>query len=151
MKEIHVTKNKIALVDDEDFDKVKGLKWWYGDGRPITKGSIRMHQLILEQRPGFEVDHKDGNPFNNQKSNLRYVSHQQNCLNKAIRSNNTSGFIGVHFHAGSQKFQAKITINGRVISLGLFETVEEAAKRRDRAALFFHKEYAKLNFPDLFL
>ena len=43
------------------------------------------------------------NKLNNQKSNLRKCTVQQNNFNNSLKSTNTSGIIGVSYHHGSEK------------------------------------------------
>ena len=38
--------------------------------------------FIGERPEGYDVDHIDINPLNNNVSNLRYVTHRENCLNQ---------------------------------------------------------------------
>ena len=39
--------------------------------------------FIGERPEGYDIDHIDRNPLNNNVSNLRYVTHKENCFNKA--------------------------------------------------------------------
>lgn len=47
---------------------------------------------------GFEIDHIDGNPWNNKIENLRKVHREINVRNAAKRKDNTSGITGVRFN-----------------------------------------------------
>jgi hypothetical protein len=76
-----------------------------------------------------DVDHIDGDKQNNKIENLRWVTHQQNNMNKRIQSNNTSGFIGVSFYKSRNKWVAQITVNKK-IHLGYFATAELANEAR---------------------
>lgn len=84
--------------------------------------------------PPEDIDHIDGVRTNNRLENLRLASRYQNCQNSAVRSNNTSGFVGVH--AVGKRWRASITALGHTHNLGYFDTSEEAgtayleAKRR---------------------
>ena len=82
-----VAKSKIDL---DDLDTIKEFKWRYYDGRVktvINNKTIDMTHILLKVNDGVEVDHIDRNPLNNSKSNLRLVSHKQNCLNRGGKIN----------------------------------------------------------------
>lgn len=81
---------------------------------------------VTGEWPGQDIDHRDGVRSNNAFGNLREASDSENAQNRAIRSDNSSGFPGVCRHKGKGGWQAKIGINGRRLYLGLFETPEEA-------------------------
>lgn len=95
------------------------LAWYYMTGSPVPKG--------------LEIDHIDRNRKNNAWKNLRAVSRSQNCMNHGLRSNNISGVRGVSWHAQCKKWMARITVEGNIIHLGLFPTVEDAASARKEA------------------
>lgn len=153
MKEIKLTQNKIALVDDEDFDFLNQFKWfahkvrhvYYAD-RDQDDKTIRMHRVLLNiTDKNIHVDHIDGNGLNNQKSNLRISSPKENNRNRRLNKNNSSGYKGVSFDKKSKKWVAYIKINYKHITLGRFDTKETAAKAYNDAALLYHKEFAKIN------
>lgn len=162
MKEIKLTKGKVAFVDDEDFERVNCFKWWavysrrsdniwYAKTRMRDTGEkvVCMHRFVLglPQNKESQVDHKDRNGLNNQKSNLRICSGSQNLGNTGLRKNNTSGFKGVSLRSDHKKWRSNISFHKKVIHLGAFETKELAAKAYDEAAKKSFGEFAWLNFP----
>jgi hypothetical protein len=101
-----------------------------------------MHRLIMG--PGPQVDHKDGNGLNNRRSdNLRFATDTQNRANQKVRKDSTTGFKGVRPHR--DKFQARIRVKGREITLGSFATPEEAALAYNAAAKECFGEFARPN------
>ena len=157
MKEIHLSKGQIAIVDDQDFEELSNFKWsacydpktktYYAVRSIYTpkRGSRKMHREILKVTdPTIKVDHQNGNTLDNRRTNIRVATTSQNGGNRKLNSNNTSGLMGVGYHLG--KYRARIQVNGKRICLGSFDTAEEAAKVRDNAALEYFGEFAKLNF-----
>lgn len=68
----------------------------------INKTGYRCHRIVWylmkgEDPIGYEIDHIDGNPWNNHISNLRKVSREINVRNASKRKDNTSGTTGVTF------------------------------------------------------
>jgi len=58
---------------------------------------VALHYITNTENKPF-VDHKDGNKSNNDISNLRWVTHQENCNGyKSIQSNNKSGIKNICF------------------------------------------------------
>jgi hypothetical protein len=156
MKEIQLTKGKVALVDDGDFERVNALKWqafknyqtWYArrNEGSTPRRNVRMHQYILGVRgKTSQIDHRDGNGLNNQRSNLRIATAMQNQSNRGPQRNNTSGFKGVCKRYG--KWRAQIKYKGEKISLGTYPDPAEAARAYDRKARELFGEFAWQNFP----
>lgn len=77
--------------------------------------------------PRRHIDHIDGNPANNRISNLREVTHAQNLqYARRARSDSLAGLLGVSFRNDNKKWQARIQRNHKSLSLGVFDTPEEA-------------------------
>jgi len=83
-----------------------------------------MHRDILDIPPGLECDHIDGNGLNNQKNNLRLVTHRENCQNLHITK--TSTLVGVHWDKWHNQWRSGIRVNGKLKNLGSFPTEEDA-------------------------
>lgn len=136
-----------VLVDNEDYDEVMKYKWcvdcrsanliyarrtvYNENGKRTVQ---RIHQLILNVPKGMEVDHIDGNGLNNAKRNLRICSHNQNGKNTTKYKNNISGFKGVSWQKGSNKYSAQIRIDKKKIHLGYFVSAEDASKAYNKKA-----------------
>jgi hypothetical protein len=161
MKEIELLQNKIVLVDDEDYERLKNFKWYYNNHNssgigyafrfvkisPTQRKFLSMHRQILGLPPGSipMVDHKDGNGLNNCKSNLRICTNQQNQFNSKLRSDNTSGFKGVYYSFKEKKWRSTIKIGKKRMCLGAFSNKIDAAKAYNQAAIEHIGEFAKIN------
>lgn len=144
MKIIPIGKLSIE-VDDDDYGWLSQLKWHTTGGYAATGHKpAMMHRLILRVPMEVIVDHIDGNPVNNQKSNLRIATARQNAQNRRPRKCRISPYKGVCKING--KWRARIQVNGERIDLGRFYTDVDAAIAYDTAAKVYFKEYAYLNF-----
>ena len=114
----------------------------------VAKRLFKVHRIIFAiyygRLPGFDVDHKDGDPTNNRPSNLREATATQNQLNKAAWKRVASGVKGVYPKDG--RYCAKIRKpGGESVWLGMFDSVD-AAKAAHRAAVEkFHGEFGRPN------
>jgi len=159
MKEVPLTRGFVALVDDEDYERVAAFNWQArvvrmkthatvyasrivrrGDGR---RGTVSMHNFILGER---HVDHHDRNGLNNQRHNLRACNHSNNHMNMKKRSH--VRWKGVHFHKGRQIWRAYITKDGIRRELGGFQTDYDAAQAYNFAAEEMFGEFARFNVVD---
>lgn len=78
--------------------------------------------------PPNDIDHINGNRSDNRLSNLRGVTHAENHQNRhSPNKGSTSKYLGVSWYKAYQKWMSRITLNGRSIFLGYFETEEAAA------------------------
>jgi hypothetical protein len=148
---IPLTKNKVAIIDEDDYEKVCPFKWCalHKCRERFEAFSYRigkMHRFIMNCPKGLEIDHKNGNSLDNRKSNLRICTHAQNMANRTMHINNSTGFKGVE---KLRKFwRARITANYKQYRLGCFNSPVEAAFAYDRAAVEKFGEFARLNFPN---
>lgn len=126
MRKIHLFHcNKIATVDDEDFEYLNQFKWYlhkkgYAVRTIPLSGSkkVLMHREIMERKlgrilPSDEVvDHKNEKVIWNIRSNLRLVSNSDNLHNINHRYNhNRSGYRGVSKHKATGKWRARLHVN----------------------------------------
>jgi HNH endonuclease/AP2 domain len=75
--------------------------------------------------PEKQVDHINGNPLDNRFCNLREVDLRTNVENlRHARSDNRLGIQGVRKR--SNRFEARIQVNGKAIHLGHFDSAKEA-------------------------
>lgn len=150
MKTVALTKGFVAMVDDEDFERVSELKWHIGDQKkrktPYAqattnnpRATVMMHRLVMGLKPGDpEIDHKDRNGLNNQKSNLRFATKLQNQANRPSFGKKW-GLKGV-YRLRSGRWQAFL---GK--SRGAFDTQIEAIVAYNEAAKEKYGEFAYLN------
>lgn len=99
----------------------------------INRKRYLAHRLawlyVYGEMPSKVIDHKNGNRDDNRIENLRDVSHQINCQNqRGVGSRNTSGYLGVSWRKDKNVWRASINVNGRMKSLGVYKTPEEAHK-----------------------
>jgi hypothetical protein len=141
MRMIKLTMGRMALVDDDIFEGIKDLKWrcqlaesrrqayavtrsgkttefihWYVAGRP---------------RPGYVVDHINGDGLDNRRANLRVVSTRDNLLNS--HRHRAGRLPGTSLDRRAKKYAAWIYYSGRSHYLGQFKTEIEAHETYMRA------------------
>lgn len=147
--EIPLSRGFVAVVDANDADLAQ-RKWVCLNGKYAKasgEGGELMHRIIYERISGIAlnkgqyIDHIDGDGLNNTRENLRLVTNAENLKNRKRHSNNKSGYKGVVAQDG--KYRAKITVNGKRISLGMYDTPEEAHEAYKAAAIKYHGEFAR--------
>ena len=89
---IALTSGKFAVVDADDYNLVKGLRWyatksscnWYA--RVNTKnGTLYMHRFIMNVKDSREVHHTDGDGLNNQRWNLEVCTRPENLSKRRYK------------------------------------------------------------------
>ena len=104
----------------------------------------KVHQLVamafLNHVPcGYKlvVNHKDFNKLNNNISNLEIVTMRENTNQKHIKS--SSEFTGVYWHKATQKWMARIRVNGKRKYLGLFSNEKDASLAYENSLIAYLK------------
>lgn len=153
VKEIILNNGYKTIVDEMDYLTFSKHKWHARESRGkvyacraiYNNGEqkiLRLSREVLGNYLKLEVDHINGDTLDNRMINLREANRSQNMAN--MRNHNPSGFKGIT--PIQNKWRAQICFKYRKISLGTFETKEQAAKAYDCAARKYFGEFAHTNF-----
>lgn len=129
----------LLLVDNEDFHLVVGQKWYavrkhrtfYAQKNVYVEDQrtvVQLHTLILTVKPGFFVDHVNGDGLDCRRQNLREATGHQNAHNARRRTDNTSGHKGVSWNKRVGRWQGYVSFNKKIHHVGYFNDVEVAAQ-----------------------
>lgn len=146
--------------DLDDYELIKDYCWHkHQDGYLRTRydyyineeGKVKnkyilMHRLIMcgfDKDLKKEVDHIDGSPNNNLRSNMRIVTHSQNMKNIKLYKDSKSGKQGVTFDKKYKKWKAAIRSDAAIIHLGTFDNKEDAIKARVEAEIKYYGEFRR--------
>ena len=157
-RRIYLGEGEWTILDAADYYRLNNFKWFLTgrfhkfyaaraikiDGR--TK-ITRMHRDIMNPPDNLVVDHINSDGLDNRRQNLRLATKSQNGCNSRKRKNTSSIYIGVHLRKKQGRWEAEITHNRKKIWLGSFDNEITAARAHDRAAIKYHGEFARLNFP----
>lgn len=154
---VPLTRGCQAVIDAELAPKVGQHNWhaypmgarMYARTYTQVNGKTRalfLHQLVTGKCYGLDVDHIDGDPLNNRRSNLRLATRAQNIRNSNKCHRPTSSvYKGVTLLRKNQRWWSKIRVDGGAIALGCYSTPEDAARAYDAAADHYFGEFAKTN------
>lgn len=144
-----------SITNSKFAGKIAGNEAFQKDGTPsgisvtVAGFNARAHLIIarlmnLTVPEGFQVDHRNGNPFYNAWNNLRVATPIQNAGNSCNRRRKRSKLPKGVTALPNGKFRARI-VNGPRIHLGCFESAEEAHTAYCRKAKEVFGEFARFN------
>jgi len=141
--------NGRLLIDLDDIEKCKEYKWCMSQDRGVSRSKDRklilIYRLIMgydEIKCGIIIDHINRNKLDNRKSNLRFVTNQQNSFNSSKNDNNKSGIIGVRFDKHRNKWSAELMRDNNWKLKKRYKTKEEAIIARLQAEVKYFGEFA---------
>jgi hypothetical protein len=144
--------NQQILIDLKDYEMVTSRRWHkdgYGYVKTVIDGkAVALHKIINQTPDGFITDHINGKKWDNRRSNLRSVTHQQNAWNRGANPSNGTGLIGVAKSKKGYRFRANIRVDGKNIKLGSYKHPIDAAIAYNEAAVKYRGQYARLNNID---
>lgn len=150
MAEIALRNGGVTLVDDADYEWLARYTWagyMMKSGRRYVMTDeagvrIYMHRLIIGAAPDLEVDHRNGNPLDNRRDNLREVTHAQNQQNRRC-GYGVTGYRNVYLN-DTGRYHVKLVVNGKSRSFGAYGTIEEAVHVA-HAARQSHLPFSEIN------
>lgn len=145
-------KFKWIAVSDEDYEELNRWSWFSdkdgyavrassdSNGRKLT--AMPMHRQLMSPPKGMVVDHIDRSKTNNQRSNLRICTSEQNRYNTAPR--NKLKLKGIN-QLRNGMYEVKVRHNGTLIHIGQFDSVAAAVYAYNHHATRLQGEYAYKN------
>lgn len=148
-----------------DSSSPSGISWKIKRGRNLFPGTfagckdvskwsveykgrgIMVHRIVYYLSYGkldheMCIDHIDGNPHNNDISNLREITYTENCRNKKLAVNNNVGFGGV---TEMHKFIATWSEDGEQKSKSFKVSTYGYEEAKAKAIAFREKKLQELN------
>ena len=143
---IYTSKGESFIIDKDDYEKVKGYRWYKDcNGYIVSRHSaLFLHRLITNCESDKVVDHINHDKQDNRKANLRICTRAENNKNHILSKSNTSGITGVCWSNAKNKYRAYICINGKQKSLGYYSDIGKAVEARKQAEAKYYKEFAQI-------
>lgn len=145
---IYTAKGEAIYVDNEDVPKLSAYSWCLNKaGYPVARIDgrvVRIHRYLLGPSEGEIIDHINGNPLDNRKSNLRKCNNTQNARNCKLGKNNKTGYTGVSL-TPEGKYKARIMADRREIRLGHYLAKDAAIVARMSAERDFFDSFAPVD------
>ena len=145
MKQIKLSgkygQGKVALIDDEDFERVSQYTWrmlgyqknraypvrtvnHYVDGKR-KQAMEYLHNFIMGRKDGMMVDHINRDKLDNRKSNLRHCTRYENYVNSVFTMSKT-GIRGVSWHKKDKVYRVSFSFKGIKYRVGNYKDLESA-------------------------
>lgn len=135
------------LFDLEDYKKIKEYYWYVNKNgyvcAYVTPGvsHIFLHRFVLNNNTP-STDHHNRDKSDCRKNNIVPCTQTDNCKNKSLSTNNTSGFTGICWDKSKNKWVARLESEGEIKLFKRFSTKDEAIKARLEAELKYFKQFA---------
>ena len=100
-----------------------------------TNKLIILHRFLNDCPPELKVDHINHDTLDNTRKNLRNITLRENNQNLRLQVDNTSGVRGVHWDKRARKWMARLYINNKRTTIGVFEELNQAAEAVHQARI----------------
>jgi hypothetical protein len=99
--------------------------------------------LVNGRWPENDIDHINGDGFDNRIQNLRSATKSQNLCNQKLSSRNKSGVKGVWWATRQKKWKARVIVNKKQYHAGYFDSISAARNAVQDLRKSLHGEYAR--------
>jgi len=112
-------------------------------------GKELLHRVILQPPEDMKVDHRNKNPLDCRRQNLRICTTSENAMNRGKTRDNSTGYKGVNLdkRRKRKKYRARITANGKTYFLGSYKKPDEAGAAYREGAKKHHGQFARICDP----
>jgi hypothetical protein len=148
MRQIPLSQDQVALLDDEDYARLSQFHWCYraernrGPGYAIRhakdgkkyRTSYLHREVMGPVPPGCEVVFKNGDRLDCRKENLAVVTKKEARQHHLrARSDSKSGVKGIKFNGRAGTWSVDVYRDGQVKRVGTFWTLQDAREGYQRA------------------
>jgi hypothetical protein len=140
MQQIPLSQNQTAIVDDEDFERLQGFRWFYRGERDGKQGyAIRhrkegkayktqyLHREVVGPVPqGHEVIFRNHERLDCRKDNLAVVTITEARQHHRTRRDSKSGVKGVRYNGDTDTWSAYAYRQGQCCHFGTYASKEQA-------------------------
>jgi hypothetical protein len=151
MQQIHLSQNKVAVLDDEEFERLSRYHWCYRPERNGAQGyairharedgrykTVYLHREIMKPPAGMEVIFLNHDRLDCRRQNLRVVDVHEARQHHRVRRDSKSGVKGVRYNPEYGTWSADIYRNDCCHRVGTYYTQEEAVEEYERALYYEH-------------
>jgi len=109
---LHKKVKGYTVVDEDIYTRFKTVRLHDCCGY-VRTGTTCLHHLIMPRKPGYVIDHKDNNPYNNTRENLRYATFEQNAQNSIGKGSSKPGevksskYLGVSWDSHRRRWHSR--------------------------------------------
>lgn len=138
--------SRSGVYEGEIAGSKNGKGYWFVcvDGVNIPAHQAAWFYMTGEWPPTL-IDHEDQCKTNNVWGNLRLANNAENCRNVRVNKRNKTGVRGVLYRerkGRNPEWWASIRVDRKLIHLGIFRSLADAAAVRREAELKYFGEFA---------
>lgn len=131
---VKLNDNDFMLCDIGDWEELKKHHWYvnaagYAAAGTGADGVFLFHKKVTNTKSEI-IDHINMNKLDNRKCNLRIADKKINSINRRLQPNNTTRYKGVYYDRRYNTWNCRVTVDGKTIHLGTYNTKNEAIAAR---------------------
>ena len=141
-----------TIVDKVIAEKLKGKQLFSSKSNRYVriKGRklITLHRFVSNAPQGKEVDHLNGNVFDNRICNLRICNRSENCSNRKVIKNRSSGYRNVYKNTIQDSYRLSFVKYDKTHHVCVFRSRHVAGIFADQVLVRIVGTFVQRNFPE---